>query len=192
MVSPGEDIADSAVRVAQWKGIQRRIDMADGKSYMVCDNFVTSPFREDRIDEIHGNNVGLLCELSENPAKSLSAQEEIGVSVLMKQGMLAKRGEEYYPEIVIFQKEKLRAMSRYMKQIFAPESKRLQDTLVKTIHKHLFPHVRGDLQEQYYHYVMEIFMIPSSYMVQWGKEKQIFELSENPDTCAAGIHIIEM
>ena len=159
---------------------------------MVFDNFVTSPFREDRIDEIHGNNVGLLCELAGNPAKPLSAQEEVGISVLMKRGMIVKRGEGYYPEIVIFQKEKYREMSRYMKRIFAPKSREVQDTLVKTIHRHLFPHVRGDLLEQYYHYVMEVFMIPSSYMVQWGKEKHLFELSENPDTCAAGVYIVEM
>lgn len=192
MVSPGEEVMASTFRAAQWKAIQKRIDTADGKSYMVCDNFVTSPFREDRIDEIHGNNVGLLCELSRNPAKLLSAQEEVGISVLMKQGMLTKRGEEYYPEILIFQKGKYREMSRYMKRIFAPKSRELQDALVKTIHKHLFPHVRGDLLEQYYHYVMEVFMIPSSYMVQWGKERHMFELSGNPDTCAAGVHIVEL
>ena len=34
-------------------------------------------------------------------------------------------------------------------------------------------------------------MIPASYMVQWGKDKQLFELSENPDTSAVGIHIVE-
>lgn len=191
MISPGEDIVDSAVRAAQWRARQKWIDTVDGISYLVCDNFVTSPFRENRMDAIHGNNVGLLCELSRNPAKSLSAQEEVSISVLMKQGMIAKRGEKYYPEIVIIQSEKRQEMYRYMKQVFAPESKKLQDALVKTIHRHLFPHVRGDLLEQYYHYVMEVFMTPASYMVQWGKEKQLFELSENPDTSAAGIHIVE-
>lgn len=191
IVSSGEDIVDSAVKVAQWRVRQKRIDTVNGKSYLIYDNFVTSPFREDRMDAIHGNNVELLCELSRNPGKPLSAQEEVSISVLMKQGMLIKRGEEYYPEIVIFQSEKLREMNFYMKQVFAPESKKLQDALVKTIHRHLFPYVRGDLLEQYYHYVMEVFMIPASYMVQWGKDKQLFELSENPDTSSVGIHIVE-
>ncbi|MDE6853144.1 MAG: RNA polymerase sigma factor [Lachnospiraceae bacterium] len=192
IIPAGEEVPDSSVKAAEWRAIRRRIDTAAGESFLVCDNFCTPPFQKDRSKVIHGNNVELLCALSRNPDKTLSAQEEVNVGVLMKRGIIAKRGEEYHPEIVIFQQEKLREINCYMKRILAPESKVLQEALVKTIQAHLFPHVREDLLEQYYHYVMEIFMVPVSYMVSWGQENHLFATFENSDTCGAGICIIEL
>lgn len=187
-----EKALDYEAKAEKWRSIGKRIETVSGNSYEVYDQFCTEPFREERIDEIHGNNIELLCELAENPQKKLSAQEEVSVGVLIKQGYVTKRGENYYPEIVIFERDKQHAIRQYMKQLCLPSACEYKDAMFKIINAHLFPCVREDLMEQYYNYVMEIFMLPCSRMVWWGKERQVFVEPENPDLCAAGIQIVKL
>lgn len=186
-----EQVLVDEAKATKWRSKGKGIETVDGHTYEVFDNFCVELFRVDRIDEIHGNNVELLYELSVNPQKELSAQEEVSVGVLIKQGYIKKREGNYYPEIVVFEEEKQAKIRRHLKQLFMPKAREYKDELVKIINAHLFPYIREDLVEQYYNYVIEVFMVPSSYMVCWGYEKQLFVKPENPDTCAAGIQLIK-
>lgn len=192
ILSANEKPTEYQRKAANWRSLMKEIDTLNRKRYIVYNNFCSEPFSEEDMFMIHGNNVELLCELAKNPAKSLSVQEEVSVGVLIKQGFVKKKGERYYPQLAIFTEESFYKIRQHIKEQMMPLAQDYKDRLIKIINAHLFSHIREDLLEQYYNYIIEIFMLPVSTMVWWGNEKKLFVNPDNPDSSPAGIFLVEL
>lgn len=185
-----ETLSDYEVKALEWRFLDQRIETVSGNIFAVYDCFVAEPFPEDRILRLHGNNIEFLCELSQNPGKSLSKQEEILLSNLLENGLAEKRKDGYYPTVVIFESKQVKYLLKLFREQILPVAEKYASQLAEKIDKYLLPEVRGDLLEQYYNYVVNIFLMPTSNMMWWAKTKHLFAEPKDPDRSGQGMYIV--
>lgn len=189
MLPAGEKPVDYQIHALDCGFRSKRIDTVDGQVFLVADKFCCAPFPEERIHKIHGNNVGLLYALSRNPRKKLTENEEVIASNLLEQGILKKKPDGYFPNLVIMESEQLQKVYHLFCKLLQPLAEMYFEKLVEKVDRYLLPEVRGDLVEQYYNYVMDIFLIPESSMLWWGKENGMLGLQEDVEQSMAGVLI---
>lgn len=177
-------------KALDWQWYANRIETVSGKAFMVQDCFCAAPFPRERIFGLHGNNVELLYQLSKEPDKELSYQEQVLLSGLIENGFVTIQKEGYYPDIVIMEKEQWKFLRKWFYDKLHPAAKEYAEQLSEKLNQYLLPKVRKDLLEQYYNYVVNIFLIPASSMMWWCKEQGLYDFSENPKKSKAGIFMI--
>ncbi len=185
-----EALSDYEIKALEWRFRDCRIETVSGSIFTIYDCFAAKPFPEDRILRLHGNNVEFLYELSRDPGRNLSKQEEILLSNLLENGLVEKKDDGYYPSIVIFEKKQIRRLLQFFYEQMLPTAEEYAVQLAKKIDKHLLPKVREDLLEQYYTYVVNIFLMPTSNMMWWGKTHHLFEEPKDPNRSGQGIYML--
>lgn len=177
-------------KALDWQWYANQVETVSGKAFMVHDCFCAAPFPRDRIFGLHGNNVELLYQLSKEPDKELSYQEQVLLSGLVENGFVTVQKEGCYSNIVILEKEQWKYFRKWFYKKLHPAAKEYAEQLAKKLDQYLLPKVRKDLLEQYYNYVVNIFLIPASNMMWWCKEKELLDFSENPEKSKAGVFMV--
>lgn len=190
VLAADEVLSDYEPKALEWRFCDCRIETVSGSVFTVYDCFVAKPFPEDRILRLHGNNAEFLYELSQNPKKDLSKQEEILLSNLLENGLAEKKEDGYYPSIVIFEKEQINRLLQGFHKQMLPCAEEYAIRLVEKMNRHLLPNVREDLLEQYYNYVVNIFLMPSSNMMWWAKKQHLFSEPKDPDRSGQGMYMV--
>lgn len=88
------------------------------------------------------------------------------------------------------EKEQWKFLRKWFYDKLHPAAKEYAEQLSEKLNQYLLPKVRKDLLEQYYNYVVNIFLIPASSMMWWCKEQGLYDFSENPKKSKAGIFMI--
>lgn len=188
------------MKAVNWSCLHQNFNTADHGYVTFVNDFEMSPFpNDDRRSEdwrrgrdrwVDGNNISLLIDLAENPAKKLTAYEEEKAADFLKKGLLEKEGDKLTVQMPIFS----RAVHNEFCEIISTEigglAAEYANIIGGEVEKRLMPYVRRDMMSNFLHWDMRMFFQITGALFHYGWDKHL-ALPEDYSRSAAGLYLMK-
>lgn len=188
------------MKAVNWSCLHQNFNTADHGYVTFVNDFEMSPFpNDDRRSEdwrrgrdrwVDGNNISLLIDLAENPAKKLTAYEEEKAADFLKNGLLEKEGDKLTVQMPIFS----RAVHNEFCEIISTEigglAAEYANIIGGEVEKRLMPYVRRDMMSNFLHWDMRMFFQITGALFHYGWDKHL-ALPEDYSRSAAGLYLMK-
>lgn len=187
------------MRESYWSCLFQNFSTADHGNVTFINEFEAPPFpnegrraddwRKGRDRWIDGNNISLLIDLANDPAKRLTEYEEEKAAEFLKNGLLEKEGERLIVQLPIFSKEVRGKMFDIVRAEMKELAGKYADTVGEGIEKRLMPYVRKDLLSNFLNWDMRMFFQVIGGLFWYGWDKHL-ALPEDYSRSAAGLSLL--
>lgn len=188
------------LKAVNWSCLYQDFDTADHGNVTFVNDFEMKPFPNDgrrpedwrrgRDRWIDGNNISLLIDLSENPAKKLTKYEEEKAADFLKNGLLKKEGERLIVQLPIFNREVYDELRSIVKSEIEGLAREYANIIGEGVEKRLMPYVRKDVMSNFLYWDMRMFFKIIGALFHYGWDKHL-ALPEDYSRSAAGLYLIK-
>jgi len=186
-----EKPVDYQCKAMDWMMDFKMVETVEGCRYHLWNCYDRAPFASGRLRLLHENNLDLFWELGKCPEKNLTDRELSYVGSLVEMGLAERRNHGIYPTIVMLdgsQAERLNALLYHKIEPLLPS---FMEKVMEILDAWLLPRVRKDLQEQYYHYLVYVYLNPASNMIWWGMHYGKFQIPEDYGKTGEGLLLVQ-
>lgn len=187
------------MRESYWSCLFQNFSTADHGNVTFINGFEAPPFpnegrrtddwRQGRDRWADGNNISLLIDLANDPAKRLTEYEEEKAAEFLKNGLLKKEGERLIVQLPTFSKEVRGKMFDIVRAEMAKLAGEYADTAGEGVEKRLMPYVRKDMVSNFLHWDMRMFFQVTGGLFWYGWDKYL-ALPEDYSRSAAGLSLL--
>lgn len=181
---------DYHCKAMEWRMDFKVVETLENHQYHLWNGYDREPFVQGRLRFIHENNIDLLWELGRCPEKTLSERELSYVASLLEMGLAQRRGKGIFPTIVMLESEQAERLNALLYRKIKPLIPEFMEHVVAILDEWLLPYVRKDLLEQYYNYLVNVFLNPCSNMMWWGYHNNKFQIPEDYAKTGEGIFLV--
>ena len=182
-----------------WSNLHQQFETAKYGRLEYINNFQWSPFPSEgegmekgRDKWIHGNNIGLLLELAENPKLALNSYEQEMVAEFIKNGLVKKEQDSFRVMLPIVDSKVALDIQCMINDALHQLSEEYARLVCEQVEAMLLPYVRKDLMSNFIHWDMGMFFQPTSYLFYYGLQESDYLAKPEDYSCsAAGLVIIK-
>lgn len=185
-----EKMYDYEPHSVYWWSHWSKIETLDQCKFMYANAYNEKPFDKDRSYFIDGFSIPLIIRLTVSPNPILKPKEEEQLAFFIEKGIVKKTSNGYEPQLMIISTNKYKQLQNIFDREFADIAEHYAELAPKIIDKFLLSEIRGDLLEQYYNYLAQIFLEPTTHMLWCGIHSGQMQIPQDHLKSAAGLFII--
>ncbi|MCH5324670.1 MAG: sigma-70 family RNA polymerase sigma factor [Eubacterium sp.] len=140
---------------------------------------------------VDGNNIDLLVDLAENPAKQLNEREQEMAAFFAKCGLITGKEGDWHVELPIYTQEVKTETNRLIGEAVKDLALEYGELVGEKVEKLLLPHVREDLLPMFFNWEMWDMFDPKNMLIYYGLYKgKTMTVPEDWERSAAGLQIV--
>ncbi|MGM9653157.1 MAG: RNA polymerase sigma factor [Eubacteriales bacterium] len=188
--APEETVVNRAgTRPVPWSNLHNNFRTSGYRHIEHANLFQAEPFG-DRDSIISDKNADLFMRLFEDPALTLTPNEEEEAGYLIRAGYLVRRDGKLYPTMPLLPYEIRQKMLEILRGAVAPAALRYTAGIGALAEKILLPLTRSDLLEEFVHWIVSGSFFPVGYLLRYGMETPgVLELPSDYSASSFGICI---